>query len=94
MRLVKFSPLKFTSSQVHVEWAVQPESIIYRQTSFVLDFGDALDPRTLPLKLWWTVVLLTIHSHWNLLRPCRIVLPVSIDAGESSTGSDCLICNA
>jgi hypothetical protein len=81
MRLVKFSPLKFTSSQVHIEWTVQPESIIYRQTSFVLDFGDALDPRALPLKVWWTVVLLTIHCHWNLLRPCRIVLPVSLDAG-------------
>jgi hypothetical protein len=48
----------------------------------VLDFGSALDPRSLPLKLWWTIVLLTIRSYWNLLRPCRIVPPVSIDAGE------------
>jgi hypothetical protein len=82
MRQVKFSPLEFTDSQVKVKWTVHPESIIYRQTSFTLDFGAALDPRTLPLKLWWTVVLLTIHSHWNLLRPCRVVLPVSLSAGE------------
>lgn len=82
MRLVRFSPLELTGSRVRVEWTVEPASLIYRQTSFDLDFGEALDPRTLPLKLWWTVVLLIIHCHWNLLRPCRIVLPVSLDADE------------
>lgn len=82
MRQVKFSPLELSDSQVRIEWTVEPSSPIYRETSFVLDFGDAMDPRDLPLKLWWTVVLLIIHPHWNLLRPCRVVLPVTLEPGE------------
>lgn len=67
---------------MRVEWHVEPATALYKRNSFFLDFGDALTPRDLPLDLWWTLVLLCLHSHWNLLRPCRIVLPVRMDGGE------------
>ena len=82
MRLVRFSPLQIDQTRVRVEWTVEPPSPIYRQTCFELDYGNALDPRQLPLRFWWTIVLLILHSHWNLLRPCRIALPVALSAGE------------
>ena len=82
IRQIRFKPLQITQSTVRVEWEMTPESPIYLRTHFTLDFSEALDPRTLPLKLWWTVAILCIHSHWNLLRPCRIVLPVTLDPDE------------
>lgn len=82
MRILKFSPLQMNASQVRVEWISEPASPLYTETSFFLDFGEAMDPRSLPLSLWWSLVLLIVHCHWNLLRPCRIVLPVTLAPGE------------
>lgn len=79
---IRFQPLALNSSSVHVAWTISPVSALYKQNHFTLDFGDALDPRELPLKLWWTVVFLCMHSHWNLLRPCRIILPVTLPEDE------------
>ena len=82
MRLIRFSPLQIDSTKVRVEWTVDPPTQMYQQTAFELDYGDALDPRELPLRFWWTIVPLILHSHWNLLRPCRVILPVTLPAGE------------
>lgn len=79
---VRFAPLELTPSSVHVRWSVNPPTTLFRRESFVLDFGSALDPRTLPLDLWWTLVVMIMHSHWNLLRPCRVVLPIRLTDGE------------
>lgn len=79
---IRFQPLALNSSSVHVAWTISPAAALYKQNHFTLDFGAALDPRELPLKVWWTVVFLCIHSHWNLLRPCRIVLPVTLPVEE------------
>lgn len=81
-RLIEFLPLELTNHRVEVKWIVTPETPIYRQTGYYLDFGEALDPRTVPLKVWWTTVLLSLHSHWNLLRPCRVVLPIRLESEE------------
>lgn len=67
---------------MRVAWTVEPATPVYKQNHFTLDFGEALDPRALPLKLWWTAVILSLHSHWNLLRPCQVILPVAISDGE------------
>ncbi len=82
MHTVRFLPLEFTKSQVKVSWTVDPRTPIYDRTAFTLDFGEALDVESLPVRLWWTVVLLTLHAHWNLLRPCRVVLPITLDENE------------
>lgn len=82
MRLIRFEPLEFTPTTVVVRWTEDPVSGFYRNPYFTLDFGTALDPRSLPLKLWWTIVLLCLHSHWNFLRPCRVVFPVYLPESE------------
>ena len=82
MRLIRFAPLQIDSTKVRVEWTVDPPTPMYQETAFELDYSDSLDPRELPLKFWWTIVPLILHSHWNLLRPCRIVLPVTLPPGE------------
>jgi hypothetical protein len=83
MRLIKFAPLEIDATRVRVEWTIDPPSPIYQDSSFILDFSGALDPRQLPLRLWWVLVPLIMHSHWNLLRPCRIQLPVTLPKGEA-----------
>jgi hypothetical protein len=83
MRLIKFAPLEIDATKVRVQWTIDPPSPIYQDTVFELDYSDALDPRTLPLRFWWMIVPLILHSHWNLLRPCRIQLPVTLPPGEA-----------
>lgn len=82
MNAITFAPLEIDRSRVRVAWTVEPATSLYHQDHFTLDFGEALDARTLPLKLWWTVVLLCMHSHWNLLRPCRVSLPIELPENE------------
>jgi len=80
--VITFAPIELDASRARVSWAVNPPTGLYKQSHFTLDFGDALDPRAVPPRLWWTIVLLCLHSHWNLLRPCRVVLPVPLPAAE------------
>jgi hypothetical protein len=63
-------------------WRVDPETPLYRRTSFTLSFPPEVDLASVPQPLWWTVALLCLHSHWNLLRPCRVELPVELSPGE------------
>lgn len=65
-----------------VEWLVEPAQPLYRQTSFRLVFPQSVALTSLPPALWWTVALVCLHSHWVLLRPCRIELPVTLGPGE------------
>ncbi|HVT17699.1 MAG TPA: aminotransferase class I/II-fold pyridoxal phosphate-dependent enzyme [Thermoanaerobaculia bacterium] len=69
--------------EVSFSWTVEPATPLYRATSFVLRFPPELDLERVPESLWWTVALLCLHSHWNLLRPCRVELPVELPAGEA-----------
>jgi hypothetical protein len=64
-------------------WQVEPETPLYQRTSFTLSFPPEIDLARVPPALWWTVALLCLHSHWNLLRPCRVELPVELPAGEA-----------
>lgn len=36
----------------------------------------------MPRWLWWRIALVALHSHWTLLRPCRVILPVHLEPGE------------
>ncbi|HVT58435.1 MAG TPA: hypothetical protein VHR45_08540 [Thermoanaerobaculia bacterium] len=64
-------------------WRVEPETDLYHRTSFTLRFPAEVELARLPQPLWWTVALLCLHSHWNLLRPCRVELPVELPPGEA-----------
>ncbi|HLX09352.1 MAG TPA: hypothetical protein VKY89_15985 [Thermoanaerobaculia bacterium] len=64
-------------------WRVEPATALYRRTSFTLAFPPEVDFARVPPALWWTVALLCLHPQWNLLRPCRVELPVELPPGEA-----------
>jgi hypothetical protein len=63
-------------------WQVEPHTALYSRTNFSLRLPAGLDGRQLPASLWWTIGLLCLHSHWNLLRPCVVELPVTLLPGH------------
>jgi hypothetical protein len=68
-------------------WQVEPATELYRASAFTLRLPAGLDARQVPESLWWTVALLCLHSHWPLLRPCSVRLPVCLEPGHRETWS-------
>ena len=68
--------------EVEFRWRVSPPTDLYERTAFALEFGAEVDPRRVPPALWWRVLMLCLHTHWALLRPCRIEVPISLGAAE------------
>jgi len=64
-------------------WTVEPRAPLYQKTSFYLRFPEDVDVSNLPAALWWRVFLICLHSHWAVLRPCEVYLPVALPTGES-----------
>ena len=65
----------------HFSWVVEPPTPLYRKTDFALKFPHPIDPAQVPSNIWWAVFLTCLHSHWPLLRPCRVFLPVRLPPG-------------
>jgi hypothetical protein len=65
------------------QWRVEPATALYHRTCFTLRFPPEVEIGRVPPALWWTVALLCLHAHWNLLRPCRVELPVELAPGEA-----------
>jgi hypothetical protein len=73
-------------------WQVEPATPLYFEGgeggegdgrhAFSLRLPAGGDARRLPPALWWIVALLCLHSHWTLLRPCRVRLPVTLPRGQ------------
>ena len=82
MNVVTLEPPAVEASAVTFRWTVRPETELYRRTSFSLGLPDDIDPRGLPEALLWRVAIICLHTHWALLRPCRVVLPVRLGPGE------------
>lgn len=68
-------------------WRVEPATELYRASAFTLRLPPGLDARQVPESLWWTVALLCLHSHWTLLRPCSVRLPVGLAPGHREVWS-------
>jgi hypothetical protein len=68
-------------------WQVAPPTDLYRTSAFTLRLPAGLDARQVPESLWWTVALLCLHSHWTLLRPCTVRLPVGLAPGHREVWS-------
>ena len=66
-------------------WVVEPATTLYRTNSFAFEVEPPVDFRIVPRWLWWRIALIALHSHWTLLRPCRIVLPIRLEPGERET---------
>lgn len=75
-------PPRIDGQVAHFAWAVEPASDLYRQTHFQLEFPQDIDLRAVPPALWLFVGIMCLHTQWLLLRPCRIVLPADLTAGE------------
>ena len=82
MNVVTLEPPVVGESAITFRWNVRPETELYRRTSFSLSLPDDIDPRGLPEALLWRVAIICLHTHWALLRPCRVVLPVRLGPGE------------
>jgi hypothetical protein len=68
--------------EVTFSWRVRPQTELYRRTSFRITFPQELDLSAVPDPLWWRVMFICLHSHWSLLRPCTVELPVRLPPGE------------
>ena len=82
MRTIKLAAPQVEQRSAHFEWTVTPSSSLYRSERFSLVFPDGIDLDAVPSALWWRLGLLCLHVHWTLLRPCRVVLPVTLGAAE------------
>lgn len=82
MHVIKIHEPVLTRGRVRFSWALEPASGLYARNSFEMAFPPSVDLDAVPMALWWRVCLMCLHAHWPLLRPCRIVLPVTLAPGE------------
>jgi hypothetical protein len=68
--------------EVLFSWQVTPETELYHRSEFTLRFPETIELARIPEDVWWLVMLICLHTHWALLRPCLVELPVRIGAGE------------
>ncbi len=82
MHVIRLQPPQICGRTVRFSWTVEPETALYRQSEFTLEFPSTVDLTAVPSGLWWRIALTCLHPHWVLLRPCRVVLPVRLAPGE------------
>ncbi len=63
-------------------WEVEPDSDLYRAQQFEIIFPPSVDMDRIPPEVWLRVMLICLHPHWALLRPCKVILPRSLPPGE------------
>ena len=68
--------------EVRFQWTVTPQTELYRKSDFSLRFPTSVPLDRVPEALWWRVMLICLHAHWTLLRPCRVELPVQLPPEE------------
>jgi hypothetical protein len=82
MNLITLRAPEVEGQTARFAWTVTPASALYLRNEFCLTFPDSIDLRAVPEAIWWRVALICLHSHWTLLRPCAVKLPVRLTAGE------------
>jgi hypothetical protein len=82
MRQIRLEAPLVQGQSATFRWRVTPDTPLYRRPEFTLRFPPSIDLARVPERLWWDVFLIVLHSHWLLLRPCEIHLPVKLGAGE------------
>lgn len=83
MNSITLFPPEIKQHEVTFRWRVDPPTTLYRRTHFSMRFPETVDLTRVPESLWWTVMLICLHSQWPLLRPCRVHLPVRLRPGEA-----------
>jgi perosamine synthetase len=82
MNVVRLQAPTVEGQRAHFAWTVSPPSALYRRNEFFLSFPASIDLRAVPESIWWRVALICLHSHWTLLRPCAVELPVGLAPAE------------
>ncbi len=82
MHRITFQPLEVRRDGMTCRWRVEPATALYQRCSFEVRLPAGLDGMQVPLDVWWTVVLLCLHSHWALLGRCTVCLPVRLPPGQ------------
>ena len=85
MNLITLYPPEVASQRVTFRWRVIPSTTLYRAQEFSLRFPDGIDLARIPGSMWWMIAMLTLHSQWALLRPCRVKIPFKLREGEAET---------
>lgn len=67
---------------VRFSWSCDPETDFYRRSHFSLEFPAGVDVASVPEGLWLRVMMICLHSHWMLLRPCRVEIPRTLPGNE------------
>ena len=80
MNKVHLMAPRIEGQTVWFQWSVEPATLLYRQTHFTLTFPSSINLSRVPEKLWWDILLICLHPHWLLLRPCQIYLPLKLGA--------------
>jgi len=83
MRQIHLEPPVVQARTATFRWRVTPETPLYYKTEFSLRFPETIDLARVPERLWWDIFLIVLHSHWLLLRPCEVRLPVKLGPGEA-----------
>src|SRR4051812_22383285 len=78
-KITLFSP-NVEGQTVTFRWDVEPATSLYRRTKFDLTFPSTLRLSDVPPRLWWDILLMCLHPHWLLLRPCEVHLPLNLGA--------------
>jgi hypothetical protein len=47
-----------------------------------MTFPEFVNISKIPDRLWWDILLICLHPHWLLLRPCQIHLPLKLSINE------------
>lgn len=67
---------------VDFSWTVTPEHDFYRANHFTIEFPRSVEIGVVPEGVWLRAMLAFMYCHWAVLRPCRVVLPRRLPAGE------------
>jgi len=80
MRKIHLMPPIIDGQTAKFQWRVEPPSTLYQRTSFTIIFPPVVDLSKVPKRLWWDFLLMCLHSHWLLLQPCEVHLPLKLGA--------------
>jgi hypothetical protein len=78
MHKIDLMPPIIRGQKVTFQWNVEPQTKLYKQTQFAIQFPSFVDLTRVPERLWWDLLIMCLHPHWLLLRPCKIHLPLKL----------------
>lgn len=68
--------------RVRFSWESEGDHGLYLRKEFFLDFPGSVNVAAVPEGLWLRVMILCLHSHWLIVRPCRVEIPRTLPQGE------------